>query len=250
MGQLTLLVCTALSLSLYALYNRQYLRAALPGAIVIWKPHLLLPLLLVVALFALKNRTIKLFGFVTVTGICCAAYPLLWEIDIYSHWRAMDFSPLAYRTATVVAFTREIVEAFTGNASQLPALILPAIASLGAVFWFLKKDSATFSATQLFALLTVSITFAPYAWPYDFVLLLPIQITACGVLTQSNLTGNRQTLGWGALFLPQILFLIQGGFTDSLGAGCWFPFALFGSWLYIKRSCSFNDQFVAPGPEK
>jgi hypothetical protein len=248
MGQLSLVVCTALALSLISIARNKALLAALPGCIVIWKPHLLLPLLFVAALYLIRHKMKSVFVYSALVGVTCVGFPLLWDAAIYQNWMKMDFSPLAYQTATFVALARLAVESTTGVAMKWPAVVIPLLATLTSALVFIRsKGESRYSATSIFLLIALSLTFAPYAWPYDFVLLLPVQLVSLALLSHSALSDRARAQGWIALYAPQALYLLQGTFITSLGAGCWFPAALFLSWLYIRKLLLGNAKHCTLG---
>lgn len=222
MGQATLMVifCAVAGYGMYL--EKKVFRSALISIPVICKPHLVFIFFLCWCLDLLRKRDLRWYAtFVTGSlALCGLALAIIPEIFFY--WRQADFSPLVFRTSTLGTRIRDLILIVTGEVAVWPVWFVPAAGVLLTLCCIRIKDSAAFLAL----LLALSVGFAPYAWFYDYVALLPLQLLLT-VKVRQNFRGRKRRLALLFVISPQLIVLLFAQLSSDLGGYYWFP------WLFV-----------------
>lgn len=219
MGQSTLLVATALLACIWALCREKDFLAAFFAVPLALKPHLVFLPVLVLGLWAIWNR--RWIFIASGAGLLFALIGIveLWCPGLLSEWHRMDFNPLYFRTSTLAARARGWQQALTGNLPIWPLVLFPVVGCIGGVLWFWKNRSEV-SLEALPALTCWSLILAPYAWFYDYSLLLFIQVLIAARAVQGAEVRWKSLL---LLALIQLAVLVTGALDNDLGAHFWLP---------------------------
>ena len=177
------------------------------------KPHLIFliyPILLVQFLYA--TRPIRNIFLVSISFILFILSPLLISSDIFHLYfnqsRPRSFS-LFLPTIPSLLIAAGVPQMFAwmfGIGSGIVAII----------FLYLKR----FDTSSIFlSALCLSVVCSPYAWPYDYVILIPVLIT---LWSQRSLLLNCSVVGLNSLFLI---------FPQEVSWTIWYPLSLLGILL-------------------
>jgi hypothetical protein len=156
---------------------------------------------------------------------------ILINAQIVHHWLQADFSPLVFKTSTIATRVRSLIETYTGHAPAWPIYITWLCGMVvTAIVACRCGERDRFASAQFLVVLAVTLFFAPYAWFYDYAMLLPLHMVAI----HSNMAASP--LAWprmGTIALnriipwaPQITVLFASFVTSDLGAHWWFPLAV------------------------
>ncbi len=222
-GQLTglLLCCLCVFLRMYR-DDAGGLRGVAGGAllaVLLMKPHLVYLLVALVVWREVRaRRRVVLAGLAGGFGVLCAV-PLLTYPHVYVDFVTREaVVPTFWRTASIASALAELVE------FRFPVVIfVPAAVAVGAlaavVLW---RPAWLDGERMLVGCLWLGVVTAPYVWPYDFGLLLPV---AAWVLTRGDGGGGhgRQLVSRTVLIVSNVVFLLVRGdmFHDS-----WYPWAI------------------------
>lgn len=219
LGQLSLMVTLALVIGISALHQRRELLAGLAFLPLTLKPHLLIPLGIALLLYFFQSKNFRTPLAVLLGSIGLTAIALCWNIGILDQWLLLEFDLLNYQTATLATVLRQAIYWGTDQLTKWPTYLMPSIAAVIVILKFgLRPQLFDFEKgkNNLLGLIVLSLVFAPYAWPYDFSLLLIVQ-------TILVLRSNR--LLWVMLGL-QIAFVATAALFENFGADFWYPIAM------------------------
>ena len=244
MGQLSLGILMA---SLGAMFGYKHRKDILVGfclAILMVKPHLVFLFGLVVGLEFIRERRWKIpASFILFFG-CMCLFPVLTRPHIYQEWMNREFSPLLWKTATVSSLIRYAVLLFTGKVPAWPVYTMPLLGMLLFLGWYLRQGLKIHQEKWLgsFAfLLLISIICAPYAWLYDFCLLLPAQLYLVHFALSSGVSENRRNTIIALILTSQLGIGFTGYFTKFLGATVWVPLVVAIAWIVAQPAQKLSD---------
>jgi len=168
-GQIGIFLLLGLSLFLYWHRDRPWLAGAalLPMTL---KPHLFLPIALVLLLWVVRERRLQIFGGLAAAMAASFALVLSFDPHAWSQYIAMMHSGLMEGrfAPTLSAYLRLELAPTAVWLEYLPT----ALACLWALWFFWSRDRWNWMTDGPFVLL-VSVLCAPYAWVTDEAVLLP-----------------------------------------------------------------------------
>jgi hypothetical protein len=193
-GQIGPLVLVGLIGFLLATRKQAWFWAGTWLALASIKPHLLYLLWISALLFVLRERQWQLgAGFVSLFGVM-VILPTLWDPQIYlSYINVMSdrrvILPIDWANPTVGMAVSALFGNRYGWLRWLP--------SIAGVFWLLRywqKNCRTWDwSVQLPLVVLVSVVTTPYAWTFDYVILLPALMQGA---VWCRIAGNRQRVHW------------------------------------------------------
>jgi len=192
-GQTTIFAVTGL-LSSYRFYtSKKYFKSGSLFALTLFKPHLFIPLYVLLTIKAFREKRTNVMQFLTGTflvvfvlsGIAIILRPSIFT-DFVQSSAVLYQNRLTVRQATI----GHTLTRYTGN-----MFIIPIVTSLGVVSAILLS----IPGKQPFCLraqhaLFLGIICAPYAWAHDQLLLLPSYLICANYLL-------KWSYGWGLFFL-------------------------------------------------
>ena len=238
LGQLTLLVTFFLLAGMLTLQRGKDIVAGLLFIPVTVKPHLLFVVFIALAYWIIKNKRWQIVisgaaGFASLLALTEVLSP-----GIFTHWLQMDFSPLIFKTSTIITPIREFLLSFTGTVPNWPVMVVPMVVVLVVLGWLLIKRPAISWEYWLSPLLAISIFFAPYAWFHDYSLLCIMQMALVVRVYESSATQahRKEILFWLAAI--QGLVIIVVSLTNSCWGYFWFPLGMLLIWM--------RDSYLTP----
>lgn len=191
MGQITLLVTFFLLAGMLSLQRGRDIVAGLLLIPVTVKPHLLFVVFIALAYWIIQNKRWKIAasgtgGFAGLLALTEGLSP-----GIFTHWQQMDFSPLIFKTSTIITPIREYLLSNTGKVPDWPVMAVPLVVALIALGWLLIKRPVISWEYWLSPLLAISLFFAPYAWFHDYSLLCIMQMAILVIVHDSSTTQAR-----------------------------------------------------------
>jgi hypothetical protein len=194
MGQVGPLVLVGLIGFLLAARKQAWFWAGAWLALASIKPHLLTLLWISASLWVLWERQWRLgAGFVSIFAIMVIA-PTLWDRQIYATYLSVISDrrvvlPIDWANPTIGTAANVFLGGNFGWLRWLP--------TIAGVLWLLRywqKNSKTWDwSVELPLVILVSVVTTPYAWTFDYVILLPALMQGavwCGI------AGNRQRVRW------------------------------------------------------
>jgi hypothetical protein len=177
-GQLSLLIYFFLIMGFFA-YQRQYdLVAGLLWVPCTLKPHLcyLTGIVIFISLISQKRWLILVGG---ISGLAILNIVVL-SINptIFEQYANIDKTPLIYKSSTIPTLIRILwIKLFNYNPSW-PVLLIPALATACVLYQRFKliRSDHVISLEELCLYTCLSLALAPYAWMYDYSLLVIVQI--------------------------------------------------------------------------
>ena len=206
LGQIGPLVLAGLIGFLFAARKQAWFLAGAWLSLASIKPHLLSLLWISALLWVVRERQWRLgAGFLSIFGLM-VILPTLWDRQIYGTYMsvmsdrtvvlATDWANPTIGTAVNVFFGGKF-----GWLRWLPTIV--------SVFWLLcywQKNSNRWDWTvELPLVVLVSIVAAPYAWTYDYVLLLPALMQG---VVWCSIAVNRQRVRW-----VSVIYLAMGSIS-------------------------------------
>jgi len=238
LGQMGCILLLALCTSWNFANKGKHLTAGLIFALLGAKPHLFIILGVLLLLASVRNgwNGLKaswnpqflvgaIFGTLCLWSLAVAVSPAL-PIQWYSAVTGTFAGPppaYLWRTATPASIIKELL-GIEKKAGQLILLWLPCVAGIaGAVIWklrtYLRSRMPNQPIRELIPTWTaLSVALSPFAWPFDFVVLLPLTVSAM------HAAGSRAV----SIRAIDFLLLLQ---IASLGS-LWIAGEYFGPWWY------------------
>jgi len=237
LGQLSIFLLVVLLGGLLLLKKGRSIEAGILLSLLCMKPHLFLPIGLVIVLTGIKQRDWAFLAALLVACLFWVTLPAIWVPGIYQMWQENTFDATLYRTGTFVTMIRAMDLYFTGTLSTYPLILFPVLGAIAALWLFTHEANLIDSPRQIELLLFISIAFAPYAWFYDYVLLLPIQLSILISVAPEMLRKKRWIRLMFILLLVQILPFLLG---DDLAYSLIMIPALFLLW-FLARPLALNQ---------
>ena len=237
MGQLSILILFSSLLSYYFYQRKFYLLAGLSLIPISCKPHIVFIFLAWLGFILLKEKRIRTMA---ATALGFIGLILLSEFNlpgIHNYWLNSEQSSLTNRTSSFTSVIRDLVFESSGQIVSWPMIVWPLTGLLIFILLFSYRKINT-DTDSIPLVLSLSLIFAPYAWLYDFVILLPLHILLChAVLNYSRHNGISKFL---LCMAPQILLVATPLLKNDLFLFIWFPLGF--TIYYLIICCSFKMQ--------
>jgi hypothetical protein len=201
------------------------------------KPHLLLPFGTVLLVWAVYERRWRVLAGGLLAGAVAIAVPLAFDPNILGHYRQSlahrdavpDLDPTGTITPTLGAALRV---AFGGEPAWLQ-FVPAAVASAWAVaHWFARRRTWEWR-TELPLLVGISMVAAPYAFVYDFVLLLAVVVPLAAWVCVHRERAVWAVAGHLGIGLGAVGINLRGVPEYSYG---WLPVAVLLLYLALKAA--------------
>lgn len=226
-GQLSIFILLLLS---YGVFNFEKYgptwKAALGIFGVFLKPHLFIPLVIwgILNLGKQKYRVLAFKGAAIFVFMICLSE--LIHSGITFSWINREGLPIQWISSTLAALLQLCFLEPNGPPTW-PLFLMPILGIVFSfIFYFKNPDAPLKEAFSV--LLFLGVLFAPYAFPYDFVLCLPLVL-----ITAQKVRGNTQRLS--ILLFPSVCALIFSYVSVSLHFQVFF-LLLFGLLYLALRS--------------
>jgi hypothetical protein len=175
-------VVLLLGLTLFALFFRRgsYFAAGLGSSLVLMKPHIFAPLLVVVTLWELSHRRIGVVCGLVAGLILQASATYLINPHVFI-WYA-EYVPVVIAESSRIcgATLGQMIECETGWEAIRPLLLV-----IGCVAGVVLTQRQGYSLRTLLCVLTpLSVLVAPYAWSHTFIVLVPALVVALAPLVE------------------------------------------------------------------
>ncbi len=200
-GQSTLLLLPAL---IGLITAPQRLRTGILLSLCAIKPHLLLLGMFPAFRQILAERHWRLLVGCIGSALLLVLIAVLRRPEIFAEWRAMEFDTLQWRTSTLVTLLRDYFQ-MSDSRQAIGIALGVQIAGIAIAFFLLRFCGCKALSLQGITLLTpLSLLCAPYAFLYDYCLLLPAQFylaakTRYGL--QFVIAAQLAVLGAGCIFV-------------------------------------------------
>jgi Glycosyltransferase family 87 len=227
LGQVGILLLLGFTTFLYFHRSRQFV-AGLGLVLCSIKPHIFIPLSVVLLLWCFQRRAYKvLTGFGVGLG-CCVMLVSILDPQVWSQYVQMmrSVAILNEPLPTVSLLLRVVVDVNAAWIQFVPAVV----ASVWAVFFFRRKWEWDWSREGLL-LLTVSVMVAPYAFVTDEAVVLPAVLSAVYTLQRNG----RSLASFLIVVLPALAEVLFGKGADTFWY-VWTAPAWFGFYLYATRA--------------
>jgi hypothetical protein len=174
------------------------------------------------------------------------ALPLLLDPGIYSDFLAHDTGAASrWFTPTIAG----VIKSLTGTTSTV-WWFLPTVVGLVAGITFAVRTpepaTAELRDRRLLLLICFSLLTAPYAWTYDFLVLLPAGLFLVSKTLDGRQIGGRLIGGLPAGTLVLVAAgLVMFGSGDSLEFRVWYP-AFFAAMLWLTHRVSRSHPIGTP----
>lgn len=237
LGQLSILVLASLMLGLVLFRHENDFLSGVAFSLALIKPHIVLVLLVGILATVIRSRRYAwLFG-LSVGLIALLAGAVLIRPTIFIEWGESLASAPNQQSATLVAFIRLQVQEWFGIVPHWPVYAIPGAAVVATAIWFIRFDPhLRFEATVPY-LLCLSLLFAPHAWLYDSILLVPVWMSIVKAYTLREHPPRTRFVLFALLASTQIL-LALGFLWDRNGSSFfWFPAVMLGMWILAQREC-------------
>lgn len=238
MGQLTIFLLAALVACLFFLQTDRYIFAGICLSMLTIKPHIFLPLFTALTVWAFYQRKILFLSSTLLAFLAMVMIPVLWVPDIYTYWLNNSFVSTDYVTGTLAAMLRALILYLTGHLPIYPLFLLPVCGCLLAVYLVVKKINIFDCVDGIESILLLTIITAPYAWFYDYSLLVPLQWTLLAISFQGYIDMPTRRFIIMGLLLVQILPLLTNFFSNNLGFYVVFPIGLATFWAIFTKGPS------------
>jgi hypothetical protein len=241
LGQISLLLLLGVSGFYYAQAKRNDVLAGIFLTILSIKPHLFFIFFVAIAIWIIKERRIRIFYGAALSfslsvwaGLLINSNSLYWWLDSLTRRNNEYIAVGDWHTATAAGWVRYWLSG-PGGAPNWPAAAAPLLGLL-LLFGYLQGIRRDICWKQdLAPLLCLSVICAPFAWIFDFAVLLPLQILLIGSsLEPKQKSANRLVLP--VLLLFQIFaLLLQQLVFKSHQYFVWYPPALLLLWFVLTR---------------
>jgi len=245
-GQITLMLTTLMLALLVFLIKKQACAAGLCLAIATVKPHLFFIFVVFLAADWVRTRqwAVPAWGavhFSLLLLLTCWIHPQ--ALSNWWQW-AIEGGASGWMTATLSSWVRLLTWHLTGAVADWPTALIPSTALVVAMVWNFKREGPKPLWNQFIWGIGLSLVFAPYAWSYDFVLLLPWHIS-CVVIGYRWIAGGEVPVPIWPAFLPVALWAAWTAqllwLSTDMHAFVWVPVSILASWWAIRRSPGVVD---------
>ncbi len=249
-GQLSILLLLLLSGFLWLCKNSRFFLAGLLSTTLSIKAHLLIvaaPILLIFLL--LRRENIRSM----ITGIAAGVLVLLatclffapgtleyWLGSLLSSSKEFGVTPVTeWRTASLIGFTRGVLQTSGENAPLWPIWYMPALGVLLAMVVFQRPLAAYHWETILPPALALSLSFAPYGWLYDQSVLIILQTCIIAQVYSLETSALLRRITLAVLALIQV-FAVVLSFQESSNQSSyfWIAPAMLGVWFFSRQKTS------------
>jgi len=234
LGQLSLFMTFSFTAAFAAILQKRDRLAGLLLIPLTLKPHLFLVIGIVIGVYILYKKRFSLItsflaGFVTLQLITYLFVP-----HIYTQWVEIEFSPLNWKTSSLVTFLREAIIYSSGELVAWPAIAVPVIGIALSVPWYLRRINDIKLEWVVPPLLCISLGIAPYVWLHDFSLLLICQATLLVLMERIKPPAASRIQIIAMLVMLQLCIVIGGSLTQGLQFFFWIPWVMLVIWF---QSC-------------
>lgn len=223
--------------------------AGLAAALVAVKPHLFLPFAVLLACDALVSKATRRAVIVGAAVLAvCAAFPLLWNADVWSQYVAavnapsgeFHWAPSAWKPPILSQRLAELVGG--GLAVQFAPSVLATLVLVA--YWWTKRRTWDWSKELPLVVVLSMLTTGYGAWGFDVVVMLyPVVQAAAWVANRDN---PRLTLWAAAAYLAYNAAV----FPAILGGLWWVPLVAAGYFAvgYAVKPPSVRTGLATPSP--
>ena len=229
LGQVSILLLFGVSLFIWSIKFQRDLLAGCSLVLLTLKPHLFLPLGIVVLYWIFKTSRFRV-----LTGAACAFVALLFLVFLLSP-AALEFwisslteirpgapSKISWITPTIVGMTRLLL-AEGKVIPNWPLILFPGILAIVTLLACIRYRLSESLIPLTPLILAVSFCFSPFGWIFDAVVLLPCVIQALLYLKNKNeLPGLFALLVIFAVSQMVVLY-VHGSYFGSHHSFFWFP---------------------------
>lgn len=185
-GQLSFMIYMSLLLGFLAYKAERNVLAGLLWIPCTLKPHLVYLTGIVLVISIISEKKWKIF-FSAGCGLAALnLFVLFFDPAIFHEYASLDKTPMIYKSSTVPTVVRLVwIELFNYNPSW-PVFVLPLTAAIivatrriiaiRGIRTTLKNSTCTFTIDDLCLYTCLSLALAPYAWMYDYSLLVIVQL--------------------------------------------------------------------------
>jgi hypothetical protein len=245
LGQMSLFLAAFSLAAVVAYVERKDITAGMCLVLISVKPHPVYLILLALGLcIIVKKRWKVLMSFSGGLSLVIAVTYLI-SPNSLSQWVGMEFSPLQYRTSSVVTLIRLGVSTISGRVYDWrPVLALPLIASIVLLPIVLRNRRDFDWRRYFFPVAAMSLFTAPYAWLFDYALLLSIQVALLSLMSRKTHGRDYYKIVL-SLCCGQVLLLVLQYWKNKPEYFFWFPLYMlviywYGSRLLKKELYRFN----------
>lgn len=222
-GQLSPLSLFCVTGTIIAYEKKQEVRAGVLTLPLLIKPHLVFIPLFALFLHAFCNRR---FRFI-VTSMACALGLMfsVWLINpaLFKSFLASEQSPYLLQTSTLGTLIRLWFNNHDGSAPLWPLAAVP-LTGLGVFLtWWSRLSDPIDWRTAGPKLITLSLLFAPYAFPYDYTLLLFPFLGSIFYTFSWPLSSKSRAILICVALLPTTILFIAASQISNLAFYFWVP---------------------------
>ncbi len=233
-GQLSIAITFSVIATLYLLSRKLDSCAALVFVFVLQKPHLLLPFIVVLLWWAIAQKRTRFLSSLASAVILLTLLTLAFVPDGFNSWKALEFSPLDWHSAALVSWVRIFAE--ERGFTSAPWIVGIYTTVFCAISVFVTRPwLSDFSWSENFApLLLLSTLSAPYLWPFDFALLVIVQLLLLAKALTRSPEKLRRLIIIPLLIILQSVAIYARSQSVSLDEMWWFPLGLTAVWCYAN----------------
>jgi hypothetical protein len=224
-GQLSLLLAFIILAAVVAYVEKKDVTAGFFLALATIKPQFAFLIMFALGFSALIAGRWRVLASCFLTLFFAAGTTHLISPGIFVSWVHSSSAGLVFFTSSLVTFARIGMGKITGNAyDSRAAIIVPGIAIV-IVARALLRSKATDWRNIFNWVAPLSLLTAPYIWPHDYSLLLPVQI---GIMASVNPATHkrRYLLVASVLLAMQGLLLVETVLFNAGEYYFWFPLAM------------------------
>jgi hypothetical protein len=187
LGQIGPLILLGLVGFLYCARNKYWKCAGAFTILVFIKPHLLYLFWIALVLWVIEKRQWQLMKGAAIAGLITAIIPLLFSPSVYADYVQLNAiktlpTPYDWQTPTIGVAARLL---FGGEKIWLQ--FVPCFIGIVWLLFHWKKSKNEWEwAGQLPGLIVASLATAPFAWSFDYIVLLPAIIQAASWISRQD----------------------------------------------------------------
>jgi len=218
-GQLAIFLLFCLVCGLEKLIQKKDASAGFYFSLLTLKPHLFLIFGVCILLWAMRERRGLLIAWTSCFAALPLALALLFQARLFDWFLATRSFTADYETPTLAWLVRYLLSADKNHLVFWPLILVPMLGLAGASYIGLKKK-LSLSFAPVF--LTLSLIFSPYAWVYDFCLLLPLQLQLSSAVRADCTQLKLRKLS--LIFItPVLIFIICADLDKMMRIQFWYP---------------------------
>ena len=218
LGQVTSIVLASLGAALFVLARRSTNMSVLAGVILsasLLKPHLLFLVYLLVVLQIHDNAYRGLLKGFIIGALLLTLFPLVIRFDIYELFRHAALPPFFNPTVGAWLWSLNPEHGFL---RFLPAVVTAVVVS----GYHLVRRIRVTSDILVGVALPLSLILTPYAWTYDYMLLIPTAILT--LLRAAEIGSSRLFVGVSVALIGANLGIAFG--PPEMQYSWWYPFVI------------------------